>query len=85
MPDGDADMQDQQNQTPASGQSSERVPLRITRITGKDLIKIEFGASEPMIITSDAAFEVGKALIEGAYAIQRDKFVKLIPNKNRNN
>lgn len=80
MPDGDADMQDQQSQM-----GGERVPLRITRITGKDLIKIEFGASEPMIITSDAAFEVGKALIEGAYAIQRDKFVKLIPNKNRNN
>lgn len=80
MPDGDADMQDQQNQM-----GGERVPLRITRITGKDLIKIEFGANEPMIITSDAAFEVGKALIEGAYAIQHDKFVKLIPNKNRNN
>lgn len=80
-------MSDQHNPTPQSGGqgAGDHVPLRITQIKGSDLMKIEYGDASPMHLTSDAAFEVGKALIEGAYNIQRDKFIKLIPNKNRQN
>lgn len=61
------------------------VPLRISQVKGKDLIQIEYGDNSPIIITADAAFELGKALIDGAFSIHRNKFVKLIPNKDRKN
>lgn len=86
LADGGVTMPEQHNPTPASGgQGGDHVPLRITQIKDKDLIKIEYGDSSPIHLTSDAAFELGKALIEGAYNIQRDKFVKLIPKTNRQN